>query len=142
MLLASCRMQSAIGLLVLVAALTTQSLTAAPRALPEGKLPNDGRLAPLKDLDGYFPFTPNKSPEAWQQRAEFVRRQMRVSLGLWPWPEKTPLNAVVHGRVERDDYTVDRVFFESYPGHFVTGSLYKPKNKSGKATTAPQLTST
>ncbi|HYF34989.1 MAG TPA: acetylxylan esterase, partial [Prosthecobacter sp.] len=33
-----------------------------------------------------------------------------------------------HGRVERDDYTIDRVFFESLPGHFVTGSLYLPKN--------------
>src|SRR5262249_29214159 len=28
----------------------------------------------------------------------------------------------------RDDYTVDRVYFESLPGHFVTGNLYLPKN--------------
>ena len=32
-------------------------------------------------------------------------------------------------RVERDDYTIDRVFFESFPGHYVTGSLYLPKNR-------------
>ena len=38
---------------------------------------------------------------------------------------------MIHGRVERDDYVVDRVFFESAPGHFVTGSLYRPKHKSG-----------
>ena len=28
---------------------------AGPRALPAGSLPNDVRLKPLKDLDGYFP---------------------------------------------------------------------------------------
>src|SRR6185503_8485226 len=49
-------------------------------------------------------------------------------------PTKTPLNAIVHGRVTRDDYTVDRVIFESFPGHYVTGNLYLPKNppKDGK----------
>ncbi len=35
-------------------------VAAAPRVLPEGKLPNDVRLEPLKDLDGNFPFTPPK----------------------------------------------------------------------------------
>jgi len=38
----------------------------------------------------------------------------------------------VHGRVERDDYTVDRVIFESLPRHYVTGSLYLPKKRTGK----------
>ena len=56
----------------------------APRALPNGEVPNDRRLEPLKDLNGYFPFTPSASPAAWQDRAERVRRQMLVSCGLWP----------------------------------------------------------
>ena len=30
----------------------------SPRVLPAGQLPQDKRLGPLKDLDGYFPFTP------------------------------------------------------------------------------------
>lgn len=102
------------------------------RALPEGKLPADRRLGPLKDLNGYFPFTPPASPTAWAKRAEYVRRQILVSQGLWPMPEKTPLNAVIHGRVEREDFTVDKVFFESTPGFFVTGNLYRPKGKTGK----------
>ena len=48
----------------------------APRALPAGQLPNDVRLSPLKDLDGYFPFTPPKSSGEWPQRAERARWQM------------------------------------------------------------------
>lgn len=101
-----------------------------PRALPEGQLPDDVRLKPLKDLDGYFPFTPCKSVEEWNGRAERVRRQMQVVLGLWPSPTRTPLNAVVHGSVQREDYTVEKVYFESLPGFFVTGSLYRPKHSN------------
>ncbi len=100
--------------------------------LPEGRLPDDHRLGPLKDLDGYFPFTPPTSKDAWAKRSERVRRQILVSQGLWPMPTKAPLNAVIHGRVERDGYSVEKVYFESAPGFFVTGNLYRPKNVTGK----------
>ena len=97
---------------------------------PPADAPQDARLGPLQDLDGYFPFTPSPSPEAWAVRAERVRMQMRVALGIWPEPTRTPLNAVIHGRVEGGDYTVEKVFFESMPGFFVTGNLYRPAGKS------------
>ncbi|HTQ37404.1 MAG TPA: acetylxylan esterase [Pirellulales bacterium] len=106
--------------------------SAISRVLPAGKLPADSRLGPLKDLNGYFPFTPPNTREDWDDRAEHVRRQIEVAAGLWPMPEKTPLNAVVWGRVDRDDYTVEKVYFESYPGYFVTGNLYRPKGHTGK----------
>lgn len=111
----------------------TQLRGEIPRALPEGKLPNDVRLQPLKDLDGYFPFTPPASRTEWEKRAEQVRRQILISQGLWPMPTKTPLNPAIHGRVERDGYTVEKVNFESAPGFFVTGNLYRPKRVTGKA---------
>ena len=47
-------------------------------------------------------------------------------------PSKSPLNAVIHGRIEADTYSVEKVFFESSPGFFVTGNLYRPKQVSGK----------
>src|SRR4051794_1192665 len=105
---------------------------AGPRALPRGALPNDSRVKPLKDLDGYFPFTPPKSHADWNTRAERVRRQILVAEGLWPMPTKTPLHAVIHGKIERPDYTVEKAYFESAPGFFVTGNLYKPKKITGK----------
>jgi cephalosporin-C deacetylase-like acetyl esterase len=111
----------------------TTSLTAAPRrVLPAGEIPKDKRLDKLKDLNGYFPFTPSKSPEEWNERAAELRRQVLLANGLWPMPTKTPLDAMIHGKVERDGYTVEKVYFQSYPGHFVTGSLYRPKGKSGR----------
>jgi hypothetical protein len=110
-----------------------------PRALPRGELPKDARLAPPKDLDGYFPFTPSKSRETWQKRAAHVQRQMRVALGLFPEPTRTPLNAVIHGRIEGDDYTVEKVYFESMPGFFVTGSLFRPKNSTTAGKKIPAI---
>lgn len=116
--------------------LLTAHLSAADttpvRVLPPGQLPADQRLEKLKDLNGYFPFTPSKAPEEWERRADQVRRQMLVAFGLWPMPTKTPLNAVVHGSLDQGDYTIEKVFFESFPGFFVAGNLYRPKGKSGQ----------
>lgn len=77
---------------------------------------------------GYFPFN-RQAAANWTQRKQDIRDRVLLASGLYPMPTKTPLNAVVHGRIERDDYTIDRVFFESFPGHYVTGSLYLPKTK-------------
>jgi len=103
------------------------------RVLPDGQLPEDRRLAAPKDLNGYFPFDVPPTPEAWQQRADELRRQVQVATGLWPMPDKTPLNPVLHGRVERDGFTVERVYFESVPNHFVTGLLFRPSGSSARA---------
>jgi len=93
---------------------------------------DDRRLEPLKDLNGYFPFQPPAKLSDWEPRQEWVRRQILVSQGLWPMPTKTPLNAVIHGRIDREGYSVEKVYFESVPGLFVTGNLYRPTNPQGK----------
>ena len=110
----------------------TATQAEAPRVLPPGQLPHDSRLGPLKNLDGYFPFHPCASREAWTKRSEQLRRQMLVGLGLWPMPSRTPANAVIHGKVDRPGYTVEKVYLESFPGHFVTGNLYRPKGRQGR----------
>jgi dienelactone hydrolase len=94
----------------------------------DGKKPTDARLGASKTLNDYFPFTPPKTKEEWAARRERVREQVMVATGLWPMPEKTPLNAVIHGKIERDGYTIEKVYFASTPGHYVTGNLYRPKD--------------
>jgi hypothetical protein len=138
-------LQILFGLAVLLGGISCFRCTAAPvqrtadipippgsRVLQPGELPKDSRLGPLKDLNGYFPFAVPTSREQWQDRSDQVRRQIQVAAGLWPLPEKTPLNPVVYGSIDREGYTVEKVYFESYPGHFVTGNLYRPKNVKGK----------
>ncbi len=96
------------------------------------EMPTDTRLAKPKNLDGYFPFTVPPTPEAWAKRRHDVREQVLVSQGLWPLPERTPLNAVIHGKIERNGYTVEKVYFQSRPGHTVCGNLYRPTGSTGK----------
>ena len=92
----------------------------------------DVRDGDLRTLNDYFPFTQVDNSESWAKRAERLRMRTKVALGVWPEPEKTPLDAVIHGLIDRPEYTVERVYFQSLPGHYVTGSLYRPKNAKGK----------
>jgi hypothetical protein len=103
------------------------------RVLPDGSLPADKRLDKLRDLDdAYHPWIPPDNKADWVLAAEAIRERLLVSTGLWPMPPKTPLVPVVHGKIDRGDYSIEKVFFASHPGHYVTGNLYRPTGKSGK----------
>ncbi|MFM9965570.1 MAG: alpha/beta hydrolase family protein [Planctomycetaceae bacterium] len=66
------------------------------------------------------------SREAWEAKREELKRQYWDMLGLWPVPERTPLKATVTGTVARENFTVEKVHFQSMPGLYVTGNLYLP----------------
>lgn len=98
----------------------------------------DARLGAPKDLNGYFPFVVPKTKEAWEARRKQLREQMLVATGLWPVPEKTPLNPTIHGKIDREGYTIEKVYFASTPGHYVCGNLYRPKGaEEGKNAKRP-----
>ncbi len=93
----------------------------------------DERLRVVRDVDHPASFDPQFTDQSqWEIRAAQLRQQMRVALGLWPMPPRTPLNPVIYGKIDRDEYTIEKVFFSSYPGHYVSGLLYRPKNRDGK----------
>lgn len=48
---------------------------------------------------------------------------------LGGFPERTPLNARLVGREQRDGYRIEKVIFESQPRHFVTAILYLPNKE-------------
>jgi hypothetical protein len=99
-----------------------------------GKPPPDARLAKTRDYDKTTLWYPNyQNKQDWEKRATEVREQILVSQGLWPLPPKSPLRPVIHGKIDRDDYTIEKVYFSSIPGHYVTGNLYRPKKINGKA---------
>ncbi|MGY8640738.1 MAG: acetylxylan esterase [Verrucomicrobiales bacterium] len=84
----------------------------------------------LKDLNGFFPFQVPDNLEEWEKRSDLLRRRVLVANGLFPLPERTPLNAVVHGKIQREGFTVEKVYFESVPGFHVTGLLFRPSGKN------------
>jgi hypothetical protein len=127
--------------LVLIATFVYAADADPTRVLNPGQLPPDSRLGKPKTLNDYFPMTPSPTRQSWEARRKELREQVLVATGLWPMPEKTPLRAVIHGKIDRDDYTIEKVFFASYPGHYVSGNLYRPKSApaSGDAS-APRST--
>ena len=60
-----------------------------------------------------------------RRHADAVRARMRDAMGGLP-ADRTPLNARITGRLDRDGYRIEALVFESLPGIFVTGSLYVP----------------
>ncbi len=114
--------------------------TKLARVFDPPKTPDDSRLGKVVDLNNPASFKPAfRSKVEWEQRAKELREQVLIANGLWPLPEKTPLNPVIHGKIDRDDYTVEKVFFASLPGHYVSGNLYRPKSSGGKVATGSKL---
>lgn len=82
----------------------------------QGKAALDAALTQFPDRD------------SWQAYAAHVRERIRQAAGLVPQPKRTPLNAIVRSRRDYDGYSVENVAFESVPGYFVTGNLFRPLN--------------
>ena len=81
---------------------------------------NDTRVYQTRNVNTLYTF-PGYTKAEWAAKAAELREHILVSNGLTPMPEKTPLNAHIFGRIEREDYTVEKVYFEAYPGFFTTG---------------------
>lgn len=113
---------------VLLAALTLFAVSLFPQAMTQP--PPDSR-AVIRHVDMKYTMPEFRTKEEWSARKESLRRQILVAAGLWPAPFKCPLNAQAFGRLERKGYSIEKVYFESYPGFFVTGNLYRPLGKSG-----------
>lgn len=64
------------------------------------------------------------TPAKLAARQREVRSAVVRALG--GFPERTPLNPVVTGRVPREGYAVEKVMFESRPGMHVTAHLFLP----------------
>ena len=67
----------------------------------------------------------------WQAYREQVKLKLAQIIG--PFPEKTPLNPEITGVIEQDDYTIEKLIYESQPGFYVTAALFLPKKRKGKA---------
>ena len=91
-------------------------------------------LQRLRTLNDYLPFEVPDDLKSWQRRRTQLQNHLLVNLGLWPLPEKTPLKPVIHGKLVFEDYSVEKVFFQSMPGFYVTGNLYRPLAKKNRET--------
>jgi len=67
----------------------------------------------------------------WQTRAALIKRGILEGAGLDPLPDRTPLRPIWgEERRHEEGFTVTNVAFESLPGFFVTGNLYRPLDRA------------
>ncbi|MCZ6674051.1 MAG: acetylxylan esterase, partial [Verrucomicrobia bacterium] len=70
-----------------------------------------------------------QTTEDWKEHIKKIRDFMIESTG--PFPERTPLNARITGRIEHQDYRVEKILIQSRPDFYVSGNLYLPKGFKG-----------
>ena len=119
--------QMCVALLVDCLLLTLPTFGAEPRPADEAiekYLTGETKLLSLNVL------AEADSRESWEAKRDELKRQYWDMLGLWPVPERTPLKAMVTGTVARENFTVEKVHFQSKPGLYVTGNLYLPKSSA------------
>jgi len=68
------------------------------------------------------------SAEALEARKKYVRERILAALG--GLPERSPLNVRKVGVIERENYQIEKLIFESLPRFYVTAHLYLPKKGS------------
>lgn len=72
-------------------------------------------------------FTTESELQIWRKEKQ---RQFHRMLGIDQYlqQERSPLNIKITGTLKRDTYRVDKLYYESLPGLYVTGNLYVPNN--------------
>src|ERR1044071_6831666 len=82
--------------------------------------------AAIRTLDTPRDFPTITTRSEWETRARSIREQILVSCGLWPLPKRAPVHPIVFDKVEREDYSIEKVHFETVPGFYLAGNLYRP----------------
>lgn len=70
------------------------------------------------------------TPEQFIARQQAVRTKLMELVG--PLPEKAPLNGKTVGKIQRDGYVIEKVVYESRPGHHITANLYLPSVRDSR----------
>ena len=82
------------------------------------------------ELDAIRKATP--SVTQWEERRKTIIAGILSGAKLAKLPKRTPLNPRFVKKRTHNGYTAENIAIESAPGHFVTGTLYRPTDFNGK----------
>jgi dienelactone hydrolase len=86
----------------------------------------DSRNLDPPNTDTHFAPIVHTSLAEWEARKQHLRRQILSAAGLMPLFPRNDLHPQIFGRVERGDYSVEKVLLEALPGYYLGGNLYRP----------------
>ncbi len=69
-----------------------------------------------------------KTADDWKNHIKYVEKTFKEIIG--EFPERTPLNAKVIDVLDRKEYKIEKIIFESFPQFYVTCNMYIPKRVS------------
>jgi hypothetical protein len=120
-------MRTVAGVLLILAA------TANAQQTPDDRAIREFLTARAKDLEKDF-LPGVKIGADFEKLRPQLRQQYLDMLGLWPLPEKTPLQATVVGTLEfpEQKFKVEKLHYQSKPGLYVTANLYSPLPSQGR----------
>jgi len=77
----------------------------------------------------FLDLTSVTSRGAWEARSATIKNQIREGMQLQTMPAKPTSKPIINGKRVMDGYSIENVVFESMPGFYVTGNLYRPLKK-------------
>lgn len=117
-------LMSLLGFLLSSGALQAQDGVALSRTTLAARV---AEIERANDLSSY------RDEQGWSEEQPELRLQLIEMLGLPPLENRDPeLRVVVTGTVETDQILVEKLHFQSLPGLYVTGNLYRPKKVVGR----------
>jgi len=70
------------------------------------------------------------SQSDWEKRQKEIKETLLRIVGTFP--EKTPLNPVVTGVIQKDGYKIEKIIIESMPSYYISGCLFIPDEGDDK----------
>ena len=92
----------------------------------------DSRNTYIPNTNTHFSMPAYHTLAEWEAHKQKLRTQILFAAGLVPMPEKTELHPVIFGRIEKADYSIEKVYIETLPGYYLAGNLYRPRGRTGK----------
>lgn len=106
-------------------------LAADDPSVPLRVFPEKDRVAMLSAYHAQMS-TPRPVPAAnaaaWETEKTALRQRILESFGLDPLPADVPLDLTYGDKLEREDCTITRVRWQTFPGLYALGFLYMPKH--------------
>src|SRR5438876_5356162 len=87
----------------------------------------DARVTDTPGTNSHFQMPAYKTLAEWEARRAHLRKQILSAAGLLPMPPKNELHPQIFGRIENQDYTIEKVLLETLPGYYLGGNLYRPR---------------